>query len=1158
MRSIPDQSVLPPETAGSLDIKNAPEGLQARLLSDLVRHAGRSAVFIATDDRKLAAVREALKFFDPEARTLSFPAWDCPPYSRVSPNPEIMSSRTSSLAETARCTDDRPHILLTTAKAVMHRVPERGFVLDHSREITSGHRGNYQQFIMYLENVGYANSVKVGMPGEFAVRGGIIDVFPPGFRHPVRFDFFGDLVDGIRSFDQSTQRTIDRLENVRIDMLSDVVLNPDSINRFRRNFRTEFGVAGGSDEIYSSISSGIRVQGIEHWLPFFHETLGTVFDYLPEAIVCLGEGVERQVELHWETILDSYDRRIESVERRSSAASGVSYPCRPESLYLEPGELDALLKLFQVRRFHAGECPDRERLQDAGGRKGRNFSMERQRREKPLIDAIADYLKTVMRSTPVVIACWSKGSRERLSMMLADVGVSSSFTNDVSALRTDTCTIWLAVWSLSEGFVSPELTVVSEQDLFGQRLVHRTRHRAREHLLHNEASSLVPGDPVVHIEHGIGRFVGLETIEAANSTHDCVVLEYQRGDRLYLPTVNINLLSRYGSEEVQLDRLGGVHWQERKARLKRQVLQLAERLLSIEAKRRTQTAERMSVDREYWDDFLARFQFVETDDQKTAADEVVEDLASGQPMDRLICGDVGFGKTEVAMRACFIAAMAGYQVAVIAPTTLLVRQHYANFLSRFNNYPLKVEQLSRMVSPKQATSVKEGLKNGHIDIVIGTHALLGKSIAFRRLGLVVIDEEHAFGVLQKERLKEIRESAHVLALTATPIPRTLKLALSGAKDLSLISTPPADRLAIRTFVLEFDPITIREALLREKFRNGQCLFIVPRIGDIPEFEAFLTNHVPEVSFVSAHGRLGTRELEDRTCAFYDGAVDVLLSTTIVAAGLDIPTANTIVIAHANKFGLAQLYQIRGRVGRSRLRAYAYVTYMRQSRLSEHAVERMDVLRTTDSLGAGFSVAAQDMDIRGAGNLLGPEQSGHVREVGFDLYQRLLEAAIASLREGAEGKPAMVEDDWEPQLNLGVSALIPSSYVSSLELRLGLYRRLSTLSENEELEGMAAELIDRFGELPEPVQQLLEILKIKHACKKANIARLDAGPRGVTIRFRKDEFPNPDALFAYVSGQHGRARLNGPRLLLRRNWRNQESRVTGSFVIASDIAGLANS
>ena len=1156
MRSTLGQSDLALEATGSLDIKNAPEGFQARLLSELVRQAGRSAVFIAKDDRKLAAVREALKFFDPAARTLSFPAWDCPPYSRVSPNPEIMSSRVSSLAETARCIGDRPHVLLTTAKAVMHRVPELGFVLDQCQEITSGHRGNYQQFITFLEDVGYVNSVRVGMPGEFAVRGGIIDVFPPGFRHPVRFDYFGDLVDGIRSFDQSSQRTIKRLESVRIDMLSDVVLNPDSIKRFRRNFRAEFGVAGGPDEIYSSISSGIRVQGIEHWLPFFHETLGTVFDYLPEAIVCLGEGVERQVELHWETILDSYDRRKEAVER-SSFASGVSHPCRPETLYLEPGELDALLKGFQVRRFHTGECPVRERLLDAGGRKGRNFSLERQRREKPLINAIADYLKSVIRSTPVVIACWSKGSRERLSMMLADVGVSTTFTDNVRALQSDHNTVWLTVWSLSEGFVSPELTAVSEQDLFGQRLVHRTRQRARDHLLRNEVSSLVPGDPVVHIEHGIGRFVGLETIEAANSTHDCVVLEYQKGDRLYLPTVNINLLSRYGSEEVQLDRLGGVHWQERKARLKRQVLQLAERLLSIEAKRRTQTAARMSVDREYWDDFLARFQFVETVDQKTAADEVVEDLASGQPMDRLICGDVGFGKTEVAMRACFIAAMAGYQVAVIAPTTLLVRQHYSNFLSRFKNYPLKVEQLSRMVSSKQATSVKEGLKDGHIDIVIGTHALLGKSIAFRNLGLVVIDEEHAFGVLQKERLKEIRESSHVLALTATPIPRTLKLALSGAKDLSLISTPPADRLAIRTFVLEFDPVTIREALLREKFRNGQCLFIVPRIGDIPEFEAFLTDHVPEVSFVSAHGRLGTRELEDRTSAFYDGAVDVLLSTTIVAAGLDIPTANTIVIAHANKFGLAQLYQIRGRVGRSRLRAYAYVTYMRQSRLSEHAVERMDVLRTTDSLGAGFSVAAQDMDIRGAGNLLGPEQSGHVREVGFDLYQKMLEAAIASLREGAAGEPAIVEDDWEPQLNLGVSALIPSSYVSSLELRLGLYRRLSTLSEQEELEGMAAELIDRFGELPEQVQLLLEILKIKHACKTANIARLDAGPRGVTIRFRKDEFTNPDALFAYVSGQHGRAQLSGPKLLIRRNWRNRESRVAGSFVIARDIAGLAN-
>ena len=1138
-----------------LNIYGAPAGHQMQLIAGLAKEGRSPVIFVASDDRSMAAASDALGFFDPGLNILTIPAWDCPPYSRISPNPEIQAARIFALSQIARFSESWPDVVLTTVKSIMQRVPCRSHLLEHSWNITSGYRINYQIFKNFLEQAGYSFCASVNSPGECTIRGGIIDVFPPSSTNPVRFDFFGDLVDGIRSFDPGSQRTMCKLDSVRIDMVSEVVLNHDSITQFRKCFRSEFGVASDADEIYASISSGQRMQGIEHWLPFFHRNLESLFDYFESATVCLEESVESKIESQWEHILDAYDQRRTPVTH-GRFGIGLWHPCKPDALYLTPAELRERLKQFPVGRFCSNSHSTSGPAHDAGGRRGREFSVERQDSNKPLLETIVSYLKSARRSAPVVIACWSEGSRERLGLMLLDLGIETSPLESIAALPKAPDVIGLAVWGLTEGFSSPNLIVISEQDLFGKKLVHRYRRKAQEHLLSNEVSSLVPGEMVVHVEHGSGRFMGLETIEAANSTHDCLVLEYRKGDRLYLPTVNIDLLSRYGEEGAPLDRLGSVHWQERKARLKKEVLRLAEQLLAVAAKRKTQTAARMTINRDDWDKFLARFRFVETDDQTSAVAEVVEDLASGRPMDRLICGDVGFGKTEVAMRAAFIAASSGSQVAVVVPTTLLVRQHFENFAARFLNFPLRVGRISRLVSPSEVNDTRNGLESGGIDIVIGTHALLGKSIRFKKLGLVIVDEEQAFGVVQKERLKEIRSSAHVLSLSATPIPRTLKMALSGTVDLSLISSPPTDRLAIRTFVHEFDPATIREALLHEKFRNGQSFFVVPRIGDMPDFEAFLREHVPEVSFVSAHGQLSKTKLEERTNAFFDGAHDVLLSTTIIAAGLDIPTANTIIIARAERFGLAQLHQIRGRVGRSRVRAYAYITYMRGARLGDRAIKRLDVLRTTESLGSGFTLAAQDLDIRGAGNLLGPEQSGHVREVGHELYQKMLESAIVALKAGT-GSETEVDDEWAPQLNLGITALIPSNYVANPELRLGLYRRMSALSEPEELEGMATELIDRFGPLPIELESLLTVVKIKQLCRKANISRFDAGPKGATIRFRNNRFPKPEMLLDYLEGQWGRARITDNRLAIRRNWHNCESRIGGVSAIANDIAKLLN-
>ncbi len=583
---------------------------------------------------------------------------------------------------------------------------------------------------------------------------------------------------------------------------------------------------------------------------------------------------------------------------------------------------------------------------------------------------------------------------------------------------------------------------------------------------------------------------------------------------------------------------------------------MAERLIRVAAERELRTAPIFEPPPGIWDAFSAKFPYQETDDQMNAIEDVVSDLTSKRPMDRLVCGDVGFGKTEVAMRAAFLASISGFQVAVIAPTTLLVRQHTQSFLDRFRGLPIEIKQLSRFVSKKTADKTRDEIQNGNVDIVVGTHALLAKNINFKNLGLLIIDEEQHFGVQHKERLKQLRSDIHVLTLTATPIPRTLQLSLSGVRDLSIIATPPVDRLAIRTFISEFDFVTIREALLREKFRGGQSFYVVPRVADLEEIETFLREHVPEVSYVIAHGQMPPGELDNRMNAFYDGKFDVLLATTIVESGLDIPSANTIVVHRAEMFGLAQLYQIRGRVGRSKLRAYAYMTTKARTKLTTASEKRLKVLASLDALGAGFSLASQDLDIRGAGNLLGEEQSGQIRDVGYELYQSMLEETISKIRGGQIDVLTSMDNQWSPQINLGVSVLIPETYVSDLDVRLGLYRRLSNLNKKVEFEGFAAELIDRFGKLPSEVNTLLLVVRIKSVCKKAGIGKLDGGPKGATVQFYNDKFISPEGLVEFIKNQNGTAKIKDNKLIIRRDWKKNSDKFKGAFAIARDLAEIA--
>jgi transcription-repair coupling factor (superfamily II helicase) len=1137
-------------TADTLTLSGVPEGYDARAILNEIEVKGVPVCHVARDDKRMAAVQAALAFFAPDMPVVTFPGWDCLPYDRVSPNADISAQRMATLAALVHGMPER-FVLLTTLNAVTQRVPARSLLKDAAFSARVGNRIDEAALRNFLVRMGFVQSPTVMEPGDYAVRGGIIDIYPPGDLGPVRLDLFGDTLDGARRFDPATQRTTEKLDLVELAPVSEVILDEAAITRFRQNYRIEFGAAGTDDPLYEAISAGRKHQGAEHWMAFFHEELETLFDYLPGATITLDDQLTAARLARWDAVADQYETRRLAMQNRSKMDS-VYKPAPPEGMYLNDEAWAQATADHRMIRFNPLPQPTGPGVLDAGARIGRNFAPERQQESISLFGALAAHVKAKLNQGPVVIASYSEGARERLSGLIEDEGLAEAIPIP-SAKRLGKRGLYLTVWALEHGFETPDLTVISEQDVLGDRLIRAPKRKRRAENFLTETQSLNPGDLVVHVDHGIGRYHGLEVVTAAGAAHECLVLEYAEQSKLYLPVENIELLSKYGHEEGLLDRLGGGAWQSKKAKLKERIREMADRLIRIAAERALRKAPVLEPPPGMWDAFSARFPYQETDDQLRAIGDVIDDLTSGNPMDRLVCGDVGFGKTEVAMRAAFVAAMSGVQVAVIAPTTLLARQHYKSFSERFRGFPIHVRQLSRFVSTKEASLTRDAMTKGTVEIVIGTHALLAKNVKFQNLGLLIIDEEQHFGVQHKERLKQLRSDIHVLTLTATPIPRTLQLSLTGVRDLSIIGTPPVDRLAIRTYVSEFDAVTLREALLREHYRGGQSFYVVPRISDLPEIEAFLKEQLPELTYVVAHGKMAAGELDDRMNAFYDGKFDVLLATTIVESGLDIPTANTMIVHRADMFGLAQLYQIRGRVGRSKTRAYAYLTTKPRAKLTPTAEKRLRVLGSLDTLGAGFTLASQDLDIRGAGNLLGEEQSGQMRDVGFELYQSMLEEAIAKIKAGEMEGLSEADDQWAPQINLGVPVLIPEDYVPDLDVRLGLYRRLSGLSTKVELEGFAAELIDRFGKLPREVNTLMLVVRIKAMCKRAGIAKLDGGPKGATIQFHNDKFASPEGLVKFIQDQRGLAKVRDNKIVVRRDWKKDADKIKGAFAIARDLA-----
>jgi transcription-repair coupling factor (superfamily II helicase) len=1103
-------------TSGALSLAGAPEGMEAAAFAAAARLRGGVSLFIARDDSRASAFEAAARFFAPGLPTLRLPAWDSLPYDRISPTPSIAAARCAALAHlAARKADAGALLVIATAAAIAQRAPPRARIAAGAFSAKPGQIIAPAAIEAYAQVNGYGRAATVRAPGDYAVRGGVLDIFPPGASEPLRFDFFGDSLESIRAFDPETQRSTKTLNSAHLTPVSEVLLDDAAVSRFRKLFSQNFGAV--PDQTYDAISARIRKQGVEQWLPFFYDTLESVFDYVGEGALI---GFEHLAQ---EARADRASQARDHYEARKNAPfMRGALPFRapaPELLYLDDEAFAAAMGARAVRRFAPFEADEGQRL-SLGARPGRSFAAERATLTINVFEAAAMHVKAILaEGRRVLLATWSDGSAERLAHVLEDHGVKETrlIADWSEAANLPAQLPLIAVLPLERGFETDALAVISEQDLLGDRLA-RPRKRRKASSLIAEAGALSPGDLIVHTDHGIGRYEGLKTLDVQGAPHDCLDLSYFGGDKLYLPVENIELVSRYGSEDAgaQLDKLGGAAWQGRKARAKQRLRDMAEELIRIAAERAARTAEAVLPPEGAWDEFCARFPYEETEDQLGAIDDVLSDLASGAPMDRLICGDVGFGKTEVALRAAFLLAISGKQVAVIAPTTLLCRQHFRTFTERFQGLPIRVRQLSRMVTTKEANETRAATADGTIEIVVGTHAILAKQTAFKDLGLLIVDEEQHFGVKHKERLKELRADVHVLTLSATPIPRTLQLSLSGIRDMSIIATPPIDRMAVRTYVSPFDPVTVREALLRERFRGGQSFSVVPRIADLEDAQKFLTDYCPELRTVAAHGQMGAVALDEIMTAFYDGQYDVLLSTTIVESGLDIPRANTMIVHRADMFGLAQLYQLRGRVGRSKVRAYAYLTTDAQKPMTLGAEKRLRILASLDSLGAGFTLASHDLDMRGGGNLLGEEQSGHIREVGVELYQSMLAEAVTALKEGKD--EAVSDRNWSPQINVGAAVLIPEDYVPDLTVRLALYRRLGEIAEESEREAFAVELADRFGPLPMEAEQLLSVAGLKALCRAGNIAKLDAGPKGAVLTFREPGFADPVALVRLVQSR----------------------------------------
>ncbi|MGC6517996.1 MAG: transcription-repair coupling factor [Candidatus Puniceispirillaceae bacterium] len=1142
-------------------IDGCPQGVDQLVISHFLRDE-RPHIIVLRDEARMTQFIQGMRFVLPQAEIYAVPAWDCLPYDRVSPHSSVTSARVASLSSLVAGRSDSsqkggPQIVVTTVNGWLQKVPPPAFFTKASLSLTSGQQISLEKVTQFLVKNGFHRTDTVREYGEFAIRGGILDVFSDALSMPVRIDFFGDEIETIKQFDALSQRSTDNLSDLIIKPAAEFLLDEEAISSFRSRFREFFGGKGTQSPLYEAVSAGHMAPALEHWSAIFHPEMACLEDYCVSedgttAAVIFDEEAKAALAARLEQISEFYEARLAP----DMQDEGAYFPLAPHWHYRTSDEVET--KLADNRsHFLSSFSQDRPSHSafDAKGRVGIGLTVKESGQK---LAAIAQMMAEVNTDTIFIIAATSEGAARRIGEMMKDASGGRDIPHLSSLAEGLAHKISTAFWPLETGFQLQNLQVITEQDIFGTRLARPVGRRRADNFL-TEVSSLEAGDLVVHVEHGIGRYEKLETISSDGSDHDCLMLTYHGGDKLYLPVENIDMLSRYGkdSTDVVLDKLGGVAWQARKAKIKERIKIMAEQLIRIAANRAVAKTQPLTASEGGFAEFCARFGFSETEDQLDAIADVLDDLSSGKATDRLICGDVGFGKTEVALRAAFVAAMAGYQVALVTPTTLLARQHGKVFTERFQGFPVSVSVLSRMTSSADAKQIKENISNGDAQIVIGTHALLAKSISFNNLGLLIVDEEQSFGVAQKERLKEMKGDIHVLTLTATPIPRTLQMALSGVRQMSIIATPPVDRLAVRTFIGPWDNVVLKEALLRERFRGGQSFVVCPRIDDMPRLYERIIKLVPDAKIISAHGRMSATELDKAMTAFGEGQAEILLSTNIVESGIDIPSANTMIIHRADMFGLSQLYQLRGRVGRSKQRAYAYLATDQYKVMTAGAKRRLEVMQTLDKLGAGFTLASHDLDIRGAGNLLGDEQSGHVKEVGVELYQDMLRQAVELAQKSRQKQAEEDSQDYAPLISIGTKVLIPEAYIPDLTSRLSIYRRIASLQTDDEMNAMMTELIDRFGTIPESVKNLLQIVELKQLCRRANILKIDAGDKGFSMMFKDNHFANPEALVAWIAGQKGQVQLKGDhKLVVMRDLKLVSARAGHAKKLLSELAEMA--
>ncbi|MBH21291.1 MAG: transcription-repair coupling factor [Rhodobiaceae bacterium] len=1105
----------------NLFIYSVPLGSEASHLAEIYNSEKQNLIYILPDNITITEFSSAIKFFDNKIKIVNLYEWDCQPYDSYGPSRENQAKRILSLIKLKSYLKNKnKFITLVTPNTFLQKIQD--LTIYNRLKINNNSHMDYNNLITYLHVNGYEKVDSVYEVGTYTNRGGIIDIYSPNYKFPLRIDFFGDKVDSLRLFNFQNQRTIREIDECIIYPFSEIIFESKIISNFQKNYIFNFK-RDSNNEIYSNTIEKIRSNGIEQYLPLFYQDLNKISDVIPYARIVCDEFTEQKLFGTLGQVKEIFEYKV-GLDNNDDFIQNIIKPLNYTELYCSKEDITNLLvedkyyltnsknpnteiyDTFQILKSDSIDFNDETNLLST------NYLNLR--------DGIKSIISRLLKeNTKVVI--FSQKIKNSISF-LNEIGIDANQIETINSNEDihDNCKLYLNDNVNLGSYQKENIAYLSFNQIFNFKKNENSFKSKKSINYIKEINSINVGDLVVHSDYGIGKFNSIKKITSNSVTYDCLELIYKDNDKIHLPVENIELLSLYShssADSVVLDKLGTGSWQFKKAKVKERIKEIAFDLINIEAKRRTSSAPIVHIDNRY-NEFVSYFGYNETPDQEKAEKNILVDLSKGVPMDRLVCGDVGFGKTELALRSSFIMSSNGYQVVVLVPTTLLAKQHYENFKERFKNFAINIGCLSRYSNKKDRELIIENATTGNLDILIGTHSILNEQIKYKSLGLIIIDEEQNFGVEQKEHLKKQSSGTHILSLSATPIPRSMQLALNGIRDLSIISTPPEGRLPINTSVNYFEPTLVRKAILSEKERNGQSFIICPKIKDIPKIERFVEKYLPEIKYAVAHGKLSNKDMNQIMNDFYENKYDLIIATSIIQSGLDIPNANTIIITNSQNFGLSQIYQIRGRVGRSKMQSSAYITIPRHD-ISKKALLRLQILKNIESLGMGFILASHDLDIRGAGNILGSQQSGHVKEVGVELFNTMLSNEIDNIRNSSD-----VEKDWSPIIKINQSYFIPDTYISDIRVRMGIYKRLSDAADVNELSDLRDEIIDRFGIVPEPVIKLIDILSLKIKCKNTNISKIESGKKGLNITFKDNKFKNLDALLEWIDENKTRVQI----------------------------------